>query len=926
MHNMKNVMLYIIILLIWNVNTAGETDDLTGGESENEIIRCALEIAENIEDQDKKNEIQLKAAVAYYQAEKKEQGMRLLSEVLESSLKIEDFYDRENELENIAKAYSEIGKFFIALEIAKTLKHRPNNSFSPRSNTLIGIAFHIPPEDLNMLRDIVKLMHNDFYKVYVYYTIARREKENGNDGRASLAMTKALESARRTDGPFQIEALTWVALAYHEMGQDDEALQILSGAYKEATKDPHYKHLIKTSIPKIAVMYSQIGRFKKALEFLQMVKEPYEKVRVMGKIAEQYEKAGQKKNAVSLLEEALSISGTLKSHKGKARKFIVLKYLSCNELAKALEIAETIEKSCYRTGSRVHIAAEFAKRGNKEKSLALLSKALKEAVHEIYYIDRQELLADIAADYMEAGQIERALTIVRNIEDSYRKAYALVEIAALQMKTGKNLDEQCRKLLEDNVRARPRVRIQCKVDTLSPVLKEGPYIDTWCYEPCDCVRITWPMELIPFSEKISRPHIRLREGASRLLSPRDGECDFIFVSDGEFKARVFIRCLYSDECSNSIFVRLNSGPAVIAGNRKEFSRWSWAGSLKTMTVRKGINRLTLRGREDGFIFDRVIITGFPVRKSTSGLERQLNSILRTQPPEFERISLDSGELPRIGALSAHAFTPDSIVIGKGRKNSISVLLRLNSSRAKHGTIKLYSLRAGLYGKKQYSITPEQRTKLITWTLNFRAVNPMYIIPIYIDVFDDDRLICRERVEFINPLNWGFWGPYPGPEGKGLNSLEGLENDMTPFHNLSPVGGIACRQVADGSCYTDLGVVDFTKVFHRKNLYKGNSIAYTVTCLPSGVNPHAGIMYGGDDRIKVWLNGRELLRVDADLPLEHSRQMVGTPLRKGRNFFVFKVPQSKGPWQLMFEPDRSGPGDNSGLMHVLPIKEWHDENI
>ena len=72
---------------------------------------------------------------------------------------------------------------------------------------------------------------------------------------------------------------------------------------------------------------------------------------------------------------------------------------------------------------------------------------------------------------------------------------------------------------------------------------------------------------------------------------------------------------------------------------------------------------------------------------------------------------------------------------------------------------------------------------------------------------------------------------------------------------------------------------------------------------------------------MWLNGKQLLRVDANLPIEQSCQLVGTPLQQGHNFFVFKVPQSNGPWQFLFEPDRSSSVDNADLMRVLPINQW-----
>jgi hypothetical protein len=53
--------------------------------------------------------------------------------------------------------------------------------------------------------------------------------------------------------------------------------------------------------------------------------------------------------------------------------------------------------------------------------------------------------------------------------------------------------------------------------------------------------------------------------------------------------------------------------------------------------------------------------------------------------------------------------------------------------------------------------------------------------------------------------------------------------------------------------------------------------------------------GSDDRSKIYLNGKEVLKQEEDRPLERDEDSTEVTLRKGVNVLVFKVINEKEDW-------------------------------
>jgi len=214
-----------------------------------------------------------------------------------------------------------------------------------------------------------------------------------------------------------------------------------------------------------------------------------------------------------------------------------------------------------------------------------------------------------------------------------------------------------------------------------------------------------------------------------------------------------------------------------------------------------------------------------------------------------------------------------------------------------------------------------------------ALDPQsgYFVPLTMRVALPEGCVQQQTLTFVRPLTWAFLGPIPDPEHKGLDFVPPSEREVARFPSRPSFRGLAWKVIEDGSCYDDFGVVDLNKVFGRPNerwredAREHPEVAYAVTgvWIPFPEVHHMPLAVAADDCVQVWLNGRAVLRQDGDAPLETSRLVFGAEMAEGPNFFVFKVPQTRLYWQLLFEPDATLPYSHKDMFQPLPIQLWEE---
>ncbi|MCX7804386.1 MAG: hypothetical protein N3A38_04255 [Planctomycetota bacterium] len=451
----------------------------------------------------------------------------------------------------------------------------------------------------------------------------------------------------------------------------------------------------------------------------------------------------------------------------------------------------------------------------------------------------------------------------------------------------------------------------------------------WCFGPEESVRAVWPMEIVEADGDCDRPHFRIRQGANALCTRGTGLCEFAFATARHSYVSVWVRVRYSDDCGNSLQASVNGGSPAVVGNRKVYDRWLWEPAHRLFACPPGLHRLTIGTSEDGLLFDRVAIVpmdeGFPLKG-----EEHLDALRITPPPEFERLPSAGPRLPAIGRLWAGAFAPDSLVIGSGHRNTILLAVRLNGSGSAEGRARVSGRAvAGGVIEKSFRLDAARRTAFIRWDLRLRPRSG-YFQPVLVTVEAGGETICSQELNFIRPLPWAFLGPFRDEEGRGLRAELPPDWIVARLHELPAVEGAAWKIVEDGSCYDWMGVVDLNRVFGFPNERWRDEgapgrvpmVAYAVTCILGMPEDHHNVLaFAGDDAVRVWRNGEMILDCPVNSPLETKRQIVGVPMRGGKNFFVFKVPQTDYYWSLLFEPETNIPYGRQERFEPLQVRLW-----
>ena len=144
------------------------------------------------------------------------------------------------------------------------------------------------------------------------------------------------------------------------------------------------------------------------------------------------------------------------------------------------------------------------------------------------------------------------------------------------------------------------------------------------------------------------------------------------------------------------------------------------------------------------------------------------------------------------------------------------------------------------------------------------------------------------------LEAGWWvaGPYP-PELKEFCPPELGPDPSQPVYVIDPAKGLSEQPVAWRYAPTgELGLVDLKSVFEAEQMS-----AYALTYVYSPDVRPATLLVGGDDRVRLWVNGR--LEYDYDKSRNWTFGLARVPviLRPGRNVILAKVRQYTGIHRL-----------------------------
>jgi len=428
----------------------------------------------------------------------------------------------------------------------------------------------------------------------------------------------------------------------------------------------------------------------------------------------------------------------------------------------------------------------------------------------------------------------------------------------------------------------------------------------WVFGPDECVRVAWPMEVVPGGKGSDRPRFRLRQGANRLCRPGSGVAEFVFRLARRRRLGIFVRARYTDECGNSLTCSVDGGRGTIVVGGSAYDRWIWRPARGIFALGPGLHRITVGACEDGVEFDRIVVRPVegkarPTRHhgilvGPPGLGEQvdaaylkgLDGLETAPPPVFESMPLASPTLPAIGRVTAQASATGSLVVGEGHANTLSVFTRLNgrtlADEKIRGRVVVRCPWANLYTAAAFELSADKRSELTAFDLAFSPRGP-YLMPLRTEVYLSDELVHTQRIDFVRPLSWALLGPFPDPRAKGLDLELPPDGMIDQLHCRPEFKDHEWRIIEDGRCYNSLGVLDLNAAFglprerwSRRAQTGSRYVAYAVTAIASHGSRHDTLAFAFDDAGEVWLNGEPLLRARGCTPIELNRQVVGALVR------------------------------------------------
>jgi len=158
----------------------------------------------------------------------------------------------------------------------------------------------------------------------------------------------------------------------------------------------------------------------------------------------------------------------------------------------------------------------------------------------------------------------------------------------------------------------------------------------------------------------------------------------------------------------------------------------------------------------------------------------------------------------------------------------------------------------------------------------------------------------ERTVFPSISRWWVFGPFDGEPAKSLNTEYPpeqllLAESPPSAAALEKAGGKKVERTFSASDDpTGEFVVNLNKTFAKP---KTNSVAYGFIYLVSEQDADAVLAMGSDDGCLVWLNGKEVHRVNDPRAYNPKADRVKIRLNKGVNRLLVKINQGVGGWEF-----------------------------
>ncbi|MDZ8185751.1 MAG: hypothetical protein RMX96_12960 [Nostoc sp. ChiSLP02] len=328
------------------------------------------------------------------------------------------------QLEEAKSNFDDYGKITQIVEVAKQyIKAGQKNE----AEKILSSAF-----------DIAKLKN----EAYFFYPVANAYIEMGNNEQALVILSATLEVIKKSplDAINKINELRALLSLYSKF--NPQAKAIILDEISKTIDTIEYPYSKIEPLTNLALGYYEQGEKNKASEILAQavnltnnIENPALKGDALVNIAQQYTQLRILDKTITLLTSSLRTLKDIKTQENKASfpnsftvsQKITQEYSKLEKYNEALQVAINIKESEYKTRALVDIVDSYTKAGNQKAASKILSLAFSTALKIKEPSERIPLLQEVAIRYAILREYQLALKATQDIDGTFN-IDALVEV------------------------------------------------------------------------------------------------------------------------------------------------------------------------------------------------------------------------------------------------------------------------------------------------------------------------------------------------------------------------------------------------------------------------------------------------------------------------------------------------------------------
>ncbi len=481
---------------------------VTTEQAENDLLACAVLVAETIETQEGYTEAMSVLALRYAAKGEVEQAATIADTIddpftrdktyLEIAVRAYsngnrdlafDLIESMNDYSFKALAEGQIaviaadnGEFEEALEIA--------NKMDDSSATLADIALRIfDSGDVTTAKELIAKIEFASSRAFAYNEISSRHLKAERKEESVNALMVSLSSVEKIE--FEEEkAVAFIETAnrFVEVEKIDKAKGLLEKAktISIGMDDGDSRDSILVTL---SLTHARLQEFDTAGEFLDEIADPMQAVSCLVGIAKEHKQAGDKESCLSFLDEAYEIAtgADLFLARSVYRRnallaTIAFRYAECDEFEKAVTAIKAVDADLERRGALSGLTVFYIQNNQEEnaaktvdeidddysRALCLTRMSETDGVHleeaeklaqTIQHKYQKTIaLAEIAERYNLKEEKEtadklltEAVELIPHINDKYEKVLALSHLSVKYDRAEKDLDDSAKKVLREIV-------------------------------------------------------------------------------------------------------------------------------------------------------------------------------------------------------------------------------------------------------------------------------------------------------------------------------------------------------------------------------------------------------------------------------------------------------------------------------------------